>query len=225
MARLRRPFGGSAKSKSSAKMAEPDNTTRRRSTASTTCLETTTATLCEDVSVPTPRVRKDSDKQVHFDTTDHALPAAALTAERTVLWYTEMDYHQFKSDSKVHVKRVLQRDHARAAPWCPRLLSVWQEFCTTGDDAEAQLGLMLTGSPVEASMVGMERWMLPAVSMDTTSRRRRCLETVQLWQGDEKVDPRIRTVRIAQACLEVNHPAQLFAQYIAVAAATDSIFL
>lgn len=226
MARLRRPFGSRSSAKGS--KATDLDTTRRRITASTTILETTitNATQCEDT--PAVRVRKASDKQVHFDTTDHVTVLPAVTdadTKRSQLWYTETDYHQFKSDSKIHVKRVLQRDHARADPWCPRLLRVWQEFCSTGDDAEAQLGLMLTGSPVDATMVGMEKWMLPAVSMDTASRRRRCFATVRLWQDDARLDPRTRAARISQACLEANHPAQLFAQYLAAAAATDSIFL
>lgn len=176
----------------------------------------------------TPLPQKRRRKTVHFceDQNQEYENHVQCKEECRKQWYSVNDLHAFKQDTKAEMLALRAAERLSAADqesWAKSLLAVYQVFCAARSVADiAKLMPQVPVFTVSTYTVGMERRGIPAIARDAAERRAQITQTVLHWQAT-KLNDKLRTELMREACLTVSRPSRLYAHNVAVISAAAEL--
>jgi hypothetical protein len=146
------------------------------------------------------------------------------------LWYTRLEYRQFKVATYYMAKEIAKSEASNKAPFSyHRIMTrTYQVCCEAVEERDTSLlsyherRHLTRWAEVATSRLGLERWSVKSIQADKSDRRKELVELVMDLQNlplpEDESMPRDEFIR--QSCERLTRPSRLFARCLAEAQAS-----
>ena len=130
------------------------------------------------------------------------------------LWYQKADFQAFKRATLDQAHDLLKAHRPDAV--IQALDAAYTGFCqvTTAADILTVLDTCPIPHLGNANYIGMDRYMVKAVVMDRSERKRLVYRQMTWWQSHRGGDPMLAT-QLRQVCRTASQPCRLYAHHVA----------